>query len=190
MKASASRLAAVLLLAGGVALATTRDSANDYTATIDPPVGTIRCGFTVSGSVHTPKAGALAYGFFFRSELNIVTALDRRHPETDKYFAGPDTVRLTGSSKDFEADDVLLKHKSIQVQVRVWQFGQIPGPVGGGIAQIPALAESAWVDVPLTSTACASTRPATGLAPAPSGSSAPAPAAAKHPPTQQAPKPQ
>ena len=40
MKASTSVLAATLLLAGSVALATTHDDSKTYSATIDPPAGT------------------------------------------------------------------------------------------------------------------------------------------------------
>jgi hypothetical protein len=163
MKPLTSVLAATVLLAGSLALATTPDNSKTYVATIDPPVGTIRCGFTVSGTVKTPTMATLSYGIFFRSEANIVTALNQREPVQSKFFPGATKVTITGSSKDVGDDELFQKRKSIQVQVRVWWHNQITETVGGGGPQIPTLAESAWVDVPLSSQPCATTKPFTGM---------------------------
>jgi hypothetical protein len=176
MKSSPSILAAALLFTSSLGLATTPDSSKTYTATIDPPVGTIRCGFSVSGTVKAPVPGFLTYGLFFRSEANIVTALNQRQPVTSNYFKTPGTVRITGNSKDVGDDQLFQNRKTIQLQLRVWWTNQITGKIAGGGPQIPTLAESQWVDVPLSSQPCATTKPLTGL----SSPTSSAPAVIKH----------
>lgn len=176
MKSLPSVLAATVLMAGSMALATTPDNSKTYVATIDPPVGTIRCGFTVSGTVKTPTAATLSYGIFFRSEANIVTALNQRQPIQSKFFPGATKVTITGSSKDVGDDQLFQNRKTIQVQVRVWWHNQIVSNVGGGGPQIPPLTESPWVDVPLSSQPCATTKPLTGM----SSPVSPAPVTIKH----------
>ena len=111
MKSLTSALAATLFLACTLALATTHDNSKTYVATIDPPTGTIRCGFSVSGTVKAPSPGYLSYGLFFRSEANIVTALNQRQPVTIYYFTGPGTVRITGTSKDVGDDELFQNAK-------------------------------------------------------------------------------
>lgn len=189
--------ASTMLLASTFALANTNDKAKTYEAIIDPPVGTMHCGFTMSGTVRSPQHDILSSGFFFRSEANIITAFDRRHTTQPHLFAGPGDIRLTASSKDFGDDELFQKRKRIQVQLRVWRFNSIPPGPDQLVPQIPTLVESAWVDIPPTSPTCASMQPSpqlsptTGISAAPSTSAAPPP---NSPPTikrqtQQSPKP-
>lgn len=199
MKRSASVLAGTMLLASSVALATVQDNPRAYEVTIDPPVGTMHCGFTLSGNIKTPKADALSYGFFFRSELNIISPLDPRHATQPHFFKGPDVLRVTAASKDLGNDGLFQKHKFIQAQIRVWRLGSLLGNSDPGTPQKPTLMESAWVDVPVTSPQCASMKPMTGLSSSTSGdsaapsdsvpASAPAPTGIKRQTTQQAPRP-
>jgi len=196
MKVSTSVLAATLLLAGSVALATTHDDSKTYSATIDPPAGTMHCGFTVSGTIKSPKPEYLYYGFFFRSELNLDSPFDQRNPVKVIHFPGPGTLRVTAGSKDVGDDDLFQKRKSMRAQLRVWWASDGADVLHPTSAYVPPpLAESVWVDIPLTSPACASMKPITGLSsPTPGSSTAPAtnsaPTTVKRQTTQQAPKPQ
>ncbi len=173
-------LASTMLFAGGVALANLPDT-KTYEAILDPPVGTMRCGFTLSGTVKSPQHNAVSSGFFFKSEVNIVTPLDRRHATHPHLFDGPGEIRVTASSKDFSDDSLFQKRNRIQVQLRVWNFYSLPPGSDASVPQIPTLAESPWVDVPVTSPTCASMKPMPDLSPttgtsvAPSTSVAPAP---------------
>src|SRR5258708_1222273 len=99
MKTLTSVLAAMLLLAGSVARATTHDDSKAYSVTIDPPLGTMQCGFTVSGTIKSPKPIELYYGFFWRSELNIDSPFDQAHRVRVIHFSGPAELRVTASSK-------------------------------------------------------------------------------------------
>ncbi len=190
-------LASTMLLAGNFAWATIPDGAKTYEAIIDPPVGTMRCGFTLSGSVKSPRHEALSAGFFFRSESNIITPLDRRHATQPHLFDGPGEIRVNASSKDFSDESLFQKRNRLQVQLRVWRLNALPPSSEVSVPQIPTLVESAWVDVPVTSPTCAGMKPMPDLSPTtgpvvPVDSSAPAPnrapATIKRQTTQQPPK--
>jgi hypothetical protein len=174
MKTLSAVLAATLLLASNGALAATQDNSNTYVATIDPPTGSKNCGFSLSGDIKYPKAVALAYGFFFRSELNIVTALNRAHPIKEAYFPGPGTLHVTAESKEFDDDSDFQKRKFIQAQLRIWYAAALMGKVEGGGPQSTPLSESVWVDIPASTVGCVANRmqPATGLSSPASGNSA------------------
>lgn len=169
-----SVLVTTLLLAGNGALAATQDNSNTYVATIDPPTGSKNCGFSLSGDIKYPKAVALAYGFFFRSELNIVTALNRAHPIREAYFPGPGALHVTAESKEFDDDSDFQKRKFIQAQLRIWYAAALTAKVEGGGPQSTPLSESVWVDIPASTVGCVANRmqPATGLSSPASGNSA------------------
>ena len=184
MKILASVLAAMLLLAGNWALAAMQDNSNTFVVTIDPPKGSRNCGFSLSGNIGSPKPAALAYGFFFRSELKIVTALNRAHPVKEAYVSGPGTLHVSAESKDFGDDNIFQKHSSIQAQLRIWNTGALLGNIGGGGPQVPPLSESIWVDIPASSSGCVANQmqpvpglslPAPGNAPTLPNPAAPAP---------------
>jgi hypothetical protein len=178
MRTSNAILAATLLLASSVAFATTHDDSKTYSATIDPPAGTMRCGFTVSGTINSPKDQDLYYGFFWRSELNLDSPFDQRHRVKVIHFSGPGTQRVTAASKDVGDDQLFQKRRSMRAQLRIWWASD-----GGKVLaaqEVPPLAESVWVDIPVTSAACASIKPATGLSTPAAPVYNPAPAAVKH----------
>ena len=157
-------LAVVLLLAGVAAPATTRDDSKTYVATVDPPAGSMRCGFTVAGNIKSPKDGYLKYGLFWRSELNIDSPFNQRNPVGIVHFTGPGTIRVTAASKDVGDDAVFQKHKTIQVKLKVW-WADADVLNGSPVPVAAPMVESVWVDVPMTSPGCGSTKPMTGLSP-------------------------
>ena len=182
MKRFTPVLAAILLLASNVAPAASRDDSNNYVATIDPPTGSKNCGFSLSGTIKSPKPDYLSYGFFYRSELNIATALDRHHDLRYNHFSGPGTLRVTGESKELGDESIFQKHKFVQAQLRVWRTND-PGLIyihAGETPQVTPLSESIWVDIPATSPGgCVGSRmmlsPMPGNSPTPPNPATPAP---------------
>src|SRR5665213_993052 len=118
------------------------------------------------------KPEYLYYGFFFRSELNLDSPFDQRNPVKVIHFPGPGTLRVTAGSKDVGDDDLFQKRKSMRAQLRVWWASDGADVLHPTSAYVPPpLAESVWVDIPLTSPACASMKPITGLSSPTPGSS-------------------
>ena len=178
MKNSTLVLAVTLLIANSMALGAARSDSNSDAVSIDPPTGSKNCGFAVSGHITSPRRVALSYGFFFRTEANIVTSLHRAQIVKNILFSGPGTQQVTASSAEHGDNSLFRQKKFVQVQLKIWKLLLLdPRRIGtkewDDVLAAP-LAESVWVDVPATSAGCAQMMPAAeSLLPTPGDSPTP-----------------